>query len=392
MMGQTVRTRKNRPLGCPVPGRADRARGRRQRWWRGTSLAKRIVICLDGTWKKPETADGKSHPSNVLKFMRALQTADADGVPQVVFYDRGVGTGDVLDKYLGGLFGWGLSRTVMTAYRWLANNFERGDRLYFIGFSRGAYSARSLTGLVGAIGLMSKLEVGELPRAYAYYRTPPVARPSHPYRPNAAARRIPQIEFLGVFDTVGALGIPITVFSGFNRRFAFHDVTLGATVRNAFQALAVDERRKPFVPAIWTVPDGWDGVLEQVWFAGAHTNVGGGYADANLSDIALTWMIERAARCGLAFNDAYLEHFVLPEPRYRGWMGDEFKGFYRVLGPGVRAVTEEPARRLTVHPTVRRRWEDPQLGYRPGNLRDLAARLRWSGQRPGRDHTGPSAG
>jgi hypothetical protein len=131
------------------------------------------------------------------------------------------------------------------------------------------------------------------------------------------------------------------------------------------------------------MPDGWDGRLEQVWFVGAHTNVGGGYKDSHLSDIALLWMVERARTCGLDFDAAYLDWFVTAEPRHSGWIGDELKGPYRLLGRAERAVTEDAARRLAVHDTVAQRWNDPSLGYRPAHLRHLAARLGRPSDPPG---------
>lgn len=336
-------------------------------------MQKRLIVCLDGTWNKPETGKGKGRggTTNVLKLLRALKTTGDDGATQAVYYDRGVGTEGWLDKFAGGAFGKGLSRNVKDAYRWVANNYDDGDRLYFFGFSRGAYTARSLAGLIGAVGLMSKLEVGQLPEAYGYYRTKPGERTSHPYHGTVAGRHKPPIAVVGVWDTVGSLGIPSNAFYFFNKRFAFHDVELGTGIENAFHALAVDERRKPFAPTIWEKPDGWAGRLEQVWFAGAHSNVGGGYADARLSDLAFLWMVEKARSCGLDFDSVYLQRFVNRPPLHDGHMGDEFKGIYRLLGPAARDVLEDPARGMTVDPSVLARAGDPALGYHPHNVRDL---------------------
>lgn len=344
-------------------------------------MAKRIIVCLDGTWKEPETADGESHSSNVLKFMRALKTSGADGLAQVVYYDRGVGSDNLLDKYLGGAFGFGLSRNVLEAYRWVANNYAPGDRLYFVGFSRGAYSVRSLAGLIGAVGLMSKLEVGALPEAYDYYRVKPAERHSHGYHVTAARRAKPAITMVGVWDTVGSLGIPISSFASFNKRYAFHDVRLGAGIENAFQALAIDEFRKPFEPAIWEKPDGWTGRLEQVWFAGAHSNVGGGYADCRLSDIALDWMVDRGRACGLDFDPDYLDCFLHKPPRHLGALGDEYGGLYRLYGRHLRPVERDPARGLDIHASVLERAAEASLDYRPANIRGLDDLLR--GRQPG---------
>jgi len=356
---------------------------------------KHIVVCLDGTWKRPETPDGKQRASNVLRLMRALSPS-ADGVHQVVYYDRGVGSDNACDKLVGGAFGWGLSENVLDAYRWLANNYDEGDRLYFFGFSRGAYTARSLGGLLGAIGMMSRLEIGALPEAYDYYRTECCGRPAGAHRPGCAraahahaataeARAKPPVACIGVWDTVGSLGIPVSWLPSFNRKYQFHDVKIGRHVEAAFQALAIDEARKPFTPAIWEKPSGWAGRLEQAWFAGVHSDVGGGYADNRLADIALRWMVEKAQSVGLRFDDVVLEAGVDPRPSpHLGAMGDEFKGMYRFTGRQYREVysdpargvsldgriAEDPARGLTIHESVRLRQREETLEprYAPPNL------------------------
>lgn len=336
-------------------------------------MGKKLIVCLDGTWQTPETEDGKSHASNVLKFMRALKTTGDDGVPQVVYYHRGVGSGDALDKFLGGGLGWGLSRNVLEAYRWIANNFEAGnDSLYFVGFSRGAYTARSLAGLIGTVGLMAKDEVGKLPKAYAYYRTKPKKRPSHPYHETAQSRPKRDIEFIGVFDTVGSLGVPVNGLNFLNKKYRFHDVKLGATIKNAFQALAVDEFRKPFAPTLWEKPDGWAGRLSQAWFPGAHTDIGGGYKDHALSDLTLLWMVANASLCGLSFDKDYLEKIIAPKPRYIGRMGNEFGGFYKLLGKNLRPAKFNAANGIEIDNSVILRHQDPNLDYNPKNVEDLA--------------------
>lgn len=336
---------------------------------------KRLIVCLDGTWKRPETPDGEQRASNVLRFMRALSPS-AEGVNQVVFYDRGVGSDNLCDKYVGGLFGSGLSENVEDAYRWVANNFEPGDELHFFGFSRGAYTARSLGGLIGAIGVMGRGEIGALPQSYDYYRTAccPQAdgehaadcgRAAHPCHAAATAREKPPIACIGVWDTVGALGIPIGLLSAYNKRFQFHDVAIGRRVGAAFQALAIDEARKAFAPAIWEKPEGWAGRLEQCWFAGVHSDIGGGYPDSRLADLSLLWMVEKTRSIGLGFDEDVLRACLDPrEPRHRGDMGDELKGLYRLAGRQARAVGEDPARGLTIHRSALERRDDAELSPR----------------------------
>ncbi len=277
---------------------------------------KNIVICCDGTWNEPD-----EHPTNVVKLMRALRpTHPESGRSQIVYYDEGVGTHWGLDKVLGGAFGIGLSENIKQAYRFIANNYEEGDQIYCFGFSRGAFTVRSLGGLLGVVGLLPKIELDDFERAYAYYRLEKEERRGskgqgllkklHP-------RTDVEIHFMGVWDTVGALGIPLSLFRGVGRsKYAFHDTELGDCVTHARQALAIDERRGDFAPAIWIAPPDRDlekQTLEQVWFVGAHSNIGGGYEDSRLSDIALIWMIEQAEAQGLAFDDEYFKEFVFDE-------------------------------------------------------------------------------
>lgn len=221
-------------------------------------MSKRIVICCDGTWKEPEQSAGEvSRPTNVVKLLRAVKPRAA-GVEQVVFYDQGVGTAGWADKLLGGALGKGLARNVRDAYRFLANNFRPGDEIYCIGFSRGAFTVRSLCGLIDAVGILDKTQMEYLPRLYAYYRTKPVegARRGVEHllldkdgEPLRRAREVP-IAFLGVWDTVGSLGVPAARWNRLTeRRVGFHDTELGPSVERAFQALAIDERRGFSSPA-----------------------------------------------------------------------------------------------------------------------------------------------
>jgi len=196
------------------------------------------------------------------------------------------------------------------AYRFLVDNYEEGDELYFFGFSRGAFTARSVAGLVRNSGILRRENQGRVPDAYRLYRseedkprgiTSTLFRSAYSYEPD--------IRFVGVWDTVGALGIPPAgprflrgLTKRFNKRWAFHDTDLSTHVRAAFQALAIDEQRSAFKPTLWhKQPDAGDQVLEQVWFAGVHCNVGGGFADTSLSDLALLWMVQKAQEHELAF-------------------------------------------------------------------------------------------
>jgi uncharacterized protein (DUF2235 family) len=331
-------------------------------------VTKNIVICCDGTWNTADQqANGTACPTNVIKIARSVLPVRADGTPQIVFYLQGVGTQRGLDRLFGGAFGIGLSRNIQEAYRFIVHNLEEGDRLYVFGFSRGAYTARSLCGLIRKAGILKKQESERVPEAYDLYRRPDV----HPKDPPAVrfreqyAREI-AIDFLGVWDTVGALGIPGRLRRLAARRHEFHDVLLSRVVRNAFHALAIDEHRAPFQPALWDDKRRPGQRVEQVWFAGAHSNVGGGYPEAGLADEAFTWMVQRAMECGLAFDTSYLEHRV--RPNVMATLRDSRTWPYRLRGPRYRPLGLAAPGNEWLHPSALHRYQTPAAEYRPRNL------------------------
>lgn len=315
-------------------------------------MPKRLVVCCDGTWNVPDQIhDGKACPTNVTKVAVAVARQDSGGTPQVVYYHPGVGTRR-WERLRGGAFGFGLSRDVQAAYRFLVDNYEEDDELFFFGFSRGAFTARSTAGLVRNAGILRREHADRLGEAYDLYRD----RATHPR--DLASRLFrrsysyePKIRFIGVWDTVGALGIPLSgvpVVELINRRWSFHDTELSSIVQGAFHAVAVDERRRPFRPTVWTGAPAEEQRVEQVWFAGVHSDVGGGYPEAGLSDISLLWMVDRARQYGLAFEeDAFTpeggwgaadSHLPAIAPDLRGDLHDSMKGIYRSLGPAVRDI------------------------------------------------------
>jgi hypothetical protein len=269
-------------------------------------MSKSLVVCCDGTWDEPaEQHAGRPTCTNVYKLWRALADTDRPGAPQRSFYHEGVGTGGRLDRVFGGAFGAGLAHAVCDCYRFLVLNHEPGDRIYLFGFSRGAYTARSLAGMVRNCGILMPQNFGRLGDAFRLYRdrgrhTTPASDRAAAFR-RAYAQEV-QIHFIGVWDTVGAMGVPVPI-PFWRPWWAFHDRELSSHVSNAFHALAIDEERGPFKPTLWTrdhEPHGQ--ILEQVWFAGCHRDVGGGEPDPDLADITLMWMMQRAEACGLAFQ------------------------------------------------------------------------------------------
>lgn len=311
---------------------------------------KRLVCCLDGTWNTP---DQEGNPTNVTELMRAIRPADDHGTHQIVFYDKGVGTGGWINRLRGGALGRGLGENVQDAYRFLVNNHEPGDEIHVFGFSRGAFTARSLCGLIGRVGLLRDERDCTTKDAWDAYRL----RQDDPERAErlAMVRRCTEpgvrVRLVGVWDTVGALGIPDGILSwNMRRKFAFHDTTLGHGIDHAFHALAIDELRGPFAPTLWRQPEGEslpatdnadsghdDPVVEQAWFPGVHSDVGGGYADNRLSRLPLDWMVRRAERTtGLAFRHAPADrgHALAPahESRSLKYALDRLLPMLRVLG------------------------------------------------------------
>ncbi len=279
---------------------------------------KRLVVCFDGTWNN---ADRGGSETNVSILARSVQAnSGGDGVPQLTLYLRGVGsTGNAIRRLLDGATGDGLDDNILSAYMFLAQNYVpaedgRGaDEIFLFGFSRGAFTARSLCGMIGACGLLKRQDLDRIADAWSFYRNeraatrrPEVFRQKH----EVEAHRDVAISFLGVWDTVGSLGIPSSLIGSFvNDGYEFHDTTPSRIVRRARHALATDEHRDEFIPTFWThpAPDGAD--IGQVWFAGVHSDVGGGYANRTLADIPLLWMADEAREAGLK-----LDADVLPRP------------------------------------------------------------------------------
>ncbi len=340
-------------------------------------MARRIVVCADGTWNEPDQTDrDRSAPSNVVKIARAVRPVAADGSSQTVFYGSGVGTGAGLwDHVTGGAFGKGISKHIVDAYRFLVDNHAEGDELFFFGFSRGAYTVRSLAGLIRNGGLVRKEHADRIQQAYALYRK----RDEGPDTDEAgrfrdAFSKVVRVKFIGVWDTVGALGVPVRPLRFWTKsRYEFHDVKLSRSIDHAYHALAVDERRKAFAPTLWEQQEGSGSqAMEQRWFAGAHCNVGGGYEDSDLSDIAFRWMADKARSCGLDLGG---REATTPENPL-GRLRNSATGLFRLLGTIERPVGERgPRANEELHPSVTDRWLRDGT-YRPANLRDAMTRQR----------------
>ena len=333
---------------------------------------KRIIVCCDGTWNRADQESaGAPCPTNVVKLAYRIAKRSADGTSQIIFYDQGVGTGNAIDRLTGGAFGDGLEDNIFDAYRFLIANYEPGDEIFLFGFSRGAFTARSIAGMIRKCGVLERRHVQLYVEALKLYHDPGV----HPDDKHAldfrdkhscCGRDAIAIKYIGVWDTVGSLGIPLRGLRSLTRKkYLFHDTELSGTVEFAFHALAIDEQREPFQPTLWAEKPKPNQTMEQVWFAGVHSDVGGGYAETALSDIPLQWMMDNAKRAGLAFDD----QVILARPlsgKASGTLHDSRKGFYNLARPFNRAIGLGATQ--SVHPSVLDRW-DQTASYRPGNLR-----------------------
>ncbi|ALA57823.1 DUF2235 domain-containing protein [Nitrospira moscoviensis] len=333
-------------------------------------MKKRLIVLFDGTWN---TRDDRT---NVARMADAVAKEGFDGVPQEKWYDRGPGT-NWYDRLRGGAFGYGLSENIREAYAWLAGEWAKADdnELYVFGFSRGAYTARSLVGLIRKSGLLKKPAKELVEQAYALYRN----KDLRPDSQEAAAFRATysreiRVKFVGVWDTVGSLGVPFTgaLVPWGRDHYQWHDTELSKIVDYAYHALAVDERRKDYEATVWTKrkPENQD--VEQRWFIGAHANVGGGYKYDRLHNIPLRWMQDKAVACGLGLKELR----TVEASDYRAKVADSFgdfmfglykamkfgKPFERPFGTGVNE---------TVDDSVWQRW-NTMKDYRPPSLLEEA--------------------
>jgi uncharacterized protein (DUF2235 family) len=313
---------------------------------------KRIAIFADGTWNSPE----RGGATNVLRMARAVKP-ESGGAEQVAFYDWGVGTDRKV--LLGGISGAGIDKNIMDCYRFVVHNYDDDDKLYFFGFSRGAYTVRSLAGFIRNCGLLRRRHADRIPDAFRLYRKRTRAsRPTEPeavsFRKKYAVADITPIEFVGVWDTVGALGIPVPFWGTLNSRdFLFHDAEPSRIIQHARHAVSIDENREDFKPVLWTHKDEVD--IRQVWFAGVHSDVGGGYREQGLSDVASQWMLREAGSFGLAFEDHFINSLA-PDPGDR--QHNERNGIYLARGEHVRDI-DGP-----VHVSVKQRWDSDAHKYR----------------------------
>jgi uncharacterized protein (DUF2235 family) len=370
---------------------------------------RRLVLCLDGTWNAAED----NEITNVVRIRDLIEPKIESGGHieyQRVYYHTGVGTGlSKTSNVFDGATGRGLGENVRTVYKFLSQHFRDGLEIYVFGFSRGAFTARSLVAYVGASGLLrpENCTPDNEERAWQYYACAPEKRYPSQYD---ALKRLSfdpakvRIRMLGVFDTVGALGVPVEWFRSWNRRrYQFHDVALGTNVDYAFHAVAIDEKRGPFQATLWQYPNHrYFQRAEQVWFPGAHADIGGGYAQTGLSTRTLYWMLSRIEKnkLGLKLVDGWRQRVgrgldvtdVLHESRTGVYAWSKLRPMVRVINQARLHLGRMP-RFCALPPhaiplgemldySALYRWRTTP-GYRPENLKAaLDATFRHDNARP----------
>ena len=321
-----------------------------------------------------------------------MKDTSSDGVPQIVHYTAGIGSsGGRTSRYVAGLTALGLGEYVRESYSFVAVNWAPADEIFLLGFSRGAWTARSVGGMIGDVGLLTRAGMPYFSAIYEDYehrndenyvsKQPDIPFPNKPsfsdpsYVDELVRRGLTRvgipIKAIGVWETVGSLGIPRLGFleslrlqSRSVHEYAFYDTELGENVEHAFQALALDEHRAPFVPAVWEKPKNSRTNLTQVWFPGVHSNVGGGYPDTDISDITLAWMISRLEpfidfrqdyiiQQGNLNRQYYKQTRQRPRPWSFGLIPDSQKGLYNLSG----SKTRTPGNYFRVDPYTGRQTE-----------------------------------
>lgn len=328
--------------------------------------------------------------------------------------------GGVFDRVVMGATGEGLAENVREAYSFISNNYSPGDEIFLVGFSRGAYTVRAVAGLIGEVGLLTKKALSTLPEVFrdVQHRRDPNYRPKNPDvpfpdKPSAGSPRYVdelvrrgmtdmnvRIKAIGVWETVGSLGLPridplvkLGLQTSQSKAMGFYDTKLGPRIENAFQALALDERRTAFSPAVWERPRGIETTLRQVWFPGVHSNVGGGYDDQELANITLAWMMAQLSPFLDMFPDYIMEqeeendyYYKSRRMRRRPWsfgkLYNSSTGVYAIGG----GTTRTPGQYFAIDPDTGRETDRPLRDTCEYVHPSVRTRIRLHG--PGKDDKG----
>jgi uncharacterized protein (DUF2235 family) len=347
-------------------------------------MPKRLILCCDGTWNKLED----SSPTNINRLAQSIPAFGQDGMDQKVWYQSGIGT-NWYDRLPGGAFGLGIDSKIQEAYEYLCNTYEAGDEIYLFGFSRGAYTARSLGGLIHCSGLVLRGNDRQFDRAYRIYRErneDKRHRLGAEFQKANNSQRVP-ITLMACWDTVGSLGIPdlipnLPIDYWLNLPYRFHNTNLSELIQNALHAVALDEQRKVFsMTPMYTRPNA-PTKLRQVWFVGNHESIGSTFGGI-FADISLDWMLGAIAELGLGLTvksgifdpakvapDQVLQN--IPENKLRDFVENAKQNFLSGLGLAPREIEGTPnPENLTqlFHSTILKLWcRQPGYPYRPPSL------------------------
>ncbi|SDW18037.1 Uncharacterized protein, PA2063/DUF2235 family [Litoreibacter albidus] len=323
------------------------------------------VIILDGTMSTLERGY-ETHAGTTFRLLSEMAPNKAVSLK----YEAGI-QWQGLRRAIDVMAGVGINRQIRNAYGFIASRYRPGDRIFLFGYSRGAYAVRSLAGVIDQIGLLRADCATErnVRQAYRHYRRSPSSDASKAFR-KQFCHADATIEMIGIWDTVRALGFRAPFLWRFSPvEHEFHSHSLGCSVKHGYHALALNETRRVFEPVLWQSREGYEGVLEQVWFKGAHGDIGGhlmGYDAARpLANIPLVWMLEKAEDCGLPLPDGWRARFPrdVDAPSVGTWR-QWGKLFWQRRA---RVVGRDPSERL--HPSV---VNSPQ-GFVPASKAQIKA-------------------
>ncbi len=330
-------------------------------------MGKNIVVFSDGTGQE----GGCDHNTNVYKLFNLILDRSQR---QISFYDRGLGTG--WRKATGNIAGRGFSKNVIQCYEFIFQNYEDGDKVFLFGFSRGAATVRSLTSFIHLFGILPRSRGKLIKEAWKIYKI------GNAEKRKARAERFvvlnhtmwAHVDFLGVWDTVAALGVPdsnIDKIVNWIVPHGFHDFSLSESVKYACHALAIDDQRRTFHPVLFHPAVKHYQDLRQVWFMGMHTDVGGGYREKGLSDVALEWMVQNAVRQGLHIFKPKAPRKATCTPNPNGVMHDSRDRFWKkkIFKAKPRHWDEKQYGKAVIHESVKLRTAGldnrEDVGYRP---------------------------
>jgi uncharacterized protein (DUF2235 family) len=295
-----------------------------------------------------------------------------------VFYDWGLGS--YHSKVSAGATGRGIHKNIVDGYRYIVQNYASGDKIFLFGFSRGAYTVRALCGLINNCGIPKRPDAKYIAQAWRIYKS--ASKTNRPDGDDAKEFRASHchqsrnVHFVGVWDTVGSLGIPFSLMGMFKGKDEFYDTKMGSNVSFARHALAIDEQRQDFEPTVWTPRPGVN--LKQIWFAGSHADVGGScgpdkHTGLIAADAPLEWVLSEAEKQGLRAESYIKTEFTDSINAKTHKSRDHVYRFKKRLHRPL-IIDDKPTK---IHPSVKSRYLADD-DYRPPQLKSLVNELGWS--------------